>query len=76
MDYAHDPNTGAELTWDPTKPRTRQWDMGHKPGKKYADFHKTYMDDKITKVEFLREYQDPNNFWPEDWLENQSHNRE
>ena len=47
--------------------------MGHKPGKKYSDLHKDYMDGKITKEEFLREYRDPNNYWPEDWLENQSH---
>ena len=69
----YDPNTGEELIWDRTKPRTRQWNMGHRPGKKYSDLYKDYMEGKLTLEEFLREYRDPKNYWPEHWLENQSH---
>lgn len=60
-----DPNTGVELYWDKTKPRNGQWDMGHKRGAKYSDLHKDYMDGKISKEEFLRQYRDPNNYRPE-----------
>ncbi len=69
----YDPNTGKELEWDPTQPRTRQWNMGHKPGHKYSDLHQDYLDGVITQEEFLEQYRDSNNYWPEDWFENQSH---
>ena len=41
-----------------------------KPGQKYSDLHKDYLDGKLTVEEFLKEYRDLNNYW----LENQSHN--
>ena len=42
----YDPS-GVEITWDPTKPRNGQWDMGHIPGEKYSEMHQLYMDDVI-----------------------------
>lgn len=60
----YDP-TGVEITWDRTKPRNGQWDMGHIPGEKYSDMHKLYMDDVISKDEFLDWYHNPENYRPE-----------
>ena len=48
----YDP-TGKEITWDKTKPRNGQWDMGHIPGEKYSEMHELYMDGTITKKEFV-----------------------
>jgi hypothetical protein len=67
-----DPNTGEELTWDKSKPRNGQWDMGHKPNKEYRKLHKDYIDGKISKEKFLLEYQDPNNYQPESVKSNRS----
>ncbi|WP_153848419.1 DUF6443 domain-containing protein [Sphingobacterium paramultivorum] len=66
----YDPNTGEELKWDKTK--RREWDMGHKPGKEYRKLHKDYMDGKITKDEFLKEYKNPDNYQPESKSANRS----
>jgi len=48
----YDPS-GVEITWDKTKPRNGQWDMGHIPSEKYSEMHQLYMDDVISKDEFL-----------------------
>ncbi|MFV0336260.1 MAG: GH-E family nuclease, partial [Tropicimonas sp.] len=58
----YDPNTGERLEWDRSQSRTGQWDMGHKPGLEYRKLHKDYMDGKISKEEFLKEYRDPKAF--------------
>ena len=71
-----DPNTGEELTWDKSKPREGQWDMGHIPGKEYQKLHKDYMDGKITKEEFMKECQNPKNYRPEKPSSNRSHKYE
>jgi NAD+--asparagine ADP-ribosyltransferase len=71
-----DPNTGKVLRWTKSKPRTGQWDMGHKKNKKYSKLKKKYMDGKITTDQFRKEYQNPNNYHPEDCLENQGHGHE
>ena len=60
----YDP-TGVEITWDRTKPRNGQWDMGHIPEEKYSEIHKLYMDDVISKDEFLDWYHNPKNYRPE-----------
>jgi len=57
--------TGKEITWDKSKPRNGQWDMGHMPKKEYRKLHKDYMDGKISKEDFLKEYKDPKNYRPE-----------
>jgi hypothetical protein len=71
----YDPD-GKELTWDRTKSRFDQWHMGHKPGKEYSKLVDDLVEGKITDEEFLKEYNDPNNYRPEDPVENMSHARE
>ena len=71
----YDP-TGKEITWDKTKPRNGQWDMGHIPGEKYSEMHKLYMDGTITKKEFLEWYKNPKNYRPELPSTNRSHKYE
>ena len=48
----YDPS-GVEITWDKTKSRNGQWDMGHIPGEKYSEMHQLYMDDVISKDEIF-----------------------
>ena len=45
--------TGKEITWDKTRKRAGQWDMGHIPGEKYSEKHRQYMSGEISKSEFL-----------------------
>ena len=75
MEKVIDP-TGKEITWDPTKPRNGQWDMGHKADSKYSDIHQLYMLGAISKKEFLDWYHDPNNYRPELPGTNRSHKYE
>ncbi|MCK6649161.1 MAG: HNH/ENDO VII family nuclease [Bacteroidia bacterium] len=72
----YDPNTGEELIWDKSKPRSGQWDMGHKKGKEYRKLWKDYMDNKISKEEFIKQYRNPNNYNPESPSENRSRRHE
>jgi hypothetical protein len=67
-----DPNTGEILTWDKTQPRTGQWDMGHKPGHSYKDLCDRYERGEITYDQFLDEYRNPDNYWPESPSSNRS----
>jgi len=71
-----DPNTGDLLTWDRTASRAGQWDMGHLPGREYRVLHRRYMDDELTKDEFLKEYRDPLNYRPESPGSNRSRRHE
>ena len=71
----YDPS-GVEITWDKTKPRNGQWDMGHIPGEKYSEMHQLYMDDVISKDEFLEWYRNPKNYRPELPSTNRSHKYE
>lgn len=71
----YDPS-GVEITWDKTKPRNGQWDMGHIPGEKYSEMHQLYMDDVISKDEFLEWYRNPRNYRPELPSTNRSHKYE
>ncbi len=71
----YDPS-GVEITWDKTKPRNGQWDMGHIPGEKYSEMHQLYMDDVISKDEFLEWYRNPKNYRPELPNTNRSHKYE
>ncbi|MEZ0539512.1 GH-E family nuclease [Fibrella arboris] len=72
----YDPNTGEEISWDKSRSRNGQWDMGHKPGREYRKLHKDYIDGKITKDEFLNIYRDPRNYQPELPKNNRSHKYE
>lgn len=71
----YDPS-GVEITWDKTKPRNGQWDMGHVPGEKYSEMHQLYMDDVISKDDFLNWYRTPQNYRPELPGTNRSHKYE
>ncbi|UIY32775.1 GH-E family nuclease (plasmid) [Neorhizobium galegae] len=72
----YDPNTGEKLEWDKSKPRSGQWDMGHKPGHEYRTLHRDYVEGRLSKDEFLRQYRDPNNYQPESINGNRSHRYE
>ena len=48
-----------------TKPRRGQWNMGHMPGQKYSEVHELYMNDVISKDEFLQWFKDEANYRPE-----------
>ncbi len=71
----YDP-TGKEIIWDRTKPRKGQWDMGHIPGEKYSEVHELYMNDVITKEEFLEWYRNLDNYRPELPSTNRGHKYE
>ena len=71
----YDPS-GVEITWDKTKSRNGQWDMGHIPGEKYSEMHQLYVDDVISKDEFLEWYRNPKNYRPELPGTNRSHKYE
>jgi hypothetical protein len=71
----YDP-TGKEITWDKSKPRNGQWDMGHIPGEKYSEMHELYMNGTISKEEFLEWYKNPDNYRPELPNTNRGHNYE
>ncbi|HST20349.1 MAG TPA: DUF4157 domain-containing protein [Blastocatellia bacterium] len=71
-----DPNTGKELFWDAAKNRWDQWHMGHKPGKEYSKLVDSFIDGERTWDDFLKEYNNPANYWPEDPLSNIGHAHE
>ena len=71
-----DPHTKEELTWDKSKSRLDQWHMGHKPGKEYVKLVDEFVEGKITYEEFIKEYNNPENYWPESPEENISHKHE
>ncbi|MGG0703930.1 WXG100 family type VII secretion target [Bacillus paramobilis] len=71
----YDPS-GVEIIWDKSKSRSGQWDMGHIPGEKYSDMHELYMNEIITKEEFLKWYRNPENYRPELPSTNRSHKYE
>lgn len=50
--------------------------MGHIPGEKYSEIHQLYMDDVISKEEFLSWYRNPDNYRPELPSTNRSHKYE
>ncbi|MBR5473063.1 MAG: HNH/ENDO VII family nuclease, partial [Clostridia bacterium] len=68
--------SGVELSWDPTKPRNGQWDMGHIPGQRYAVVHAKYVLGMMTTEEFLQWYRDPKNYRPELPSTNRGHKHE
>lgn len=50
--------------------------MGHISREKYSEMHQLYMDDVITKDEFLELYRNPDNYRPELPSINRSHKYE
>ena len=67
-----DPYTDEELFWDESRSRNGQWDMGHRPGHNYHNLWEDYMNDEITKEEFLKEYRNPDNYQPQSEYSNRS----
>jgi len=72
----YDPNNKKELTWDKTKNRNNQWHMGHKSGKEYVKLVDEYTNGEISYDEFIKEYNNPENYQAEDPAENVSHRNE
>lgn len=68
--------SGVEITWDRSKPRKGQWDMGHRPEHKYSEVHKKYMAGEMSKEDFLAWYRDPTHYRPELPSTNRSHKYE
>ncbi len=68
----YDPS-GAEITWDRTRPRSGQWDMGHIPGQKYSEIYQLYKNGSMSREKFLELYRDPGNYRPELPSTNRSH---
>ena len=68
-----DPHTDEIITWDKTKPRSGQWDMGHTEKNKYSIFHEKYMKGIMIKEDFLKWYRNPLHYRPELPKINRSH---
>ena len=49
------------------------WDMGYKPGHKFRKHQQSAADRKITRKQFLDEYNNPNSYGPELPESNRSH---
>lgn len=62
-----DPNTGKILKYD------EPWDMGHRTGQEYDKLRDMYYRGEISEEEFLAEYRNPDNYYPEDPASNRSH---
>jgi hypothetical protein len=69
----YDPWDNEQLLWDRSKPRTGQWDMGHKPGHEYKNLVNRLIKGEITLKQFLSEYRNPANYQPESVKNNRSH---
>jgi len=61
----YDPDTGKVITWDKTKPRRGQWDMGHKEGREWWRQVRDFLSGKKTRKQLRDEYNDPSNYHPE-----------
>jgi RHS repeat-associated protein len=68
-----DPNTGKILKWNRKKNRHDQWHMGHRRGHEYRRLIQDLKNRVIDKEEFLMEYNNPDNYDPEDPKANMSH---
>lgn len=73
-----DPNLRPlkELFWDRNKSRFDQWHMGHKPEHKYSELVDEYISGYKSYEEFLSEYNNEENYYPEDPKANMSHKYE
>jgi len=50
--------------------------MEHKREHKYKDIHERYMNDEVSKEDFLMEYHNPNNYQPQTQYSNRWHKYE
>src|SRR5262249_53065075 len=58
-------NPPTELTWDTTKSRHDQWQMGDLPDKSYQRLHQRFISGEISYQEFLNEVRNPANYFPQ-----------
>lgn len=61
------------IEWRDGEPRTGLWDMGHNGGSEYRDSLKEYLSGEKSYAEFIKEYQDANNYRVQDPSRNRSH---
>ena len=64
---------GKPVDWQPGQPRAGIWDMGHKPGHKYSDIWRSYVNGEMTPKEFLDWYNEPRNYRVEFSSRNRAH---
>lgn len=64
---------GKPVDWQPGQPRAGIWDMGHKPGHKYSDVWRSYVDGEMTPQQFLDWYNKPKNYRVEFSSRNRAH---
>ena len=64
---------GKPVDWQPGQPRAGIWDMGHKPGHKYSDVWRSYVNGEMTPQQFLDWYNDPKNYRVEFSSRNRAH---
>lgn len=65
-----DPVTGKYMSKD------KPWDMGHKPGHEFSKHQKSAMERGISREQFIKEYNNPDNLRPELPSSNRSHRGE
>ena len=66
----------VELNWVNGQSRFDQWHMGHIPGKEYWRMVDKLIEGEYSEEQFLKEYNNPNNYQPEDPKSNMSHKNE
>ena len=64
---------GKPVDWQPGQPRAGIWDMGHKPGHKYSDVWRSYVNGGMTPQQFLDWYNKPKNYRVEFSSRNRAH---
>ena len=64
-----------ELTWDRSKSRYRQWHMGHIYEHEYKVLVDEYIKDR-NYDKFLKDYNNPDNYQPQDPVSNMNHEHE
>ena len=64
---------GKPVDWQPGQPRAGIWDMGHKPGHKYSDVWRSYVNGEMTPKDFLDWYNEPKNYRVEFSSRNRAH---
>lgn len=64
---------GKPVDWQPGQPRAGIWDMGHKPGHKYSDVWRSYINGEMTPQQFLYWYNKPKNYRVEFSSRNRAH---
>ncbi len=64
---------GKPIDWQPGQPRKGIWDMGHKPGHKYSDVWRSYVNGEMTPQQFLDWYNEPKNYRVEFSSRNRGH---